>query len=132
MHSSRLSNYTIVFIVILIFNYKSSRYTSIRGEYCDCRRVARKILNCSPHHANSVEKGVDTSGEIRFDDKNIRTLPARDLEALRNAEISLMLQEPLVALNPLQTIGHQIREAILIHQKISMKKAEDLMYQILS
>ena len=78
------------------------------------------------------KKGVDTSGEIRFDDKNIRTLPARDIEALRNAEISLMLQEPLVALNPLQTIGHQIREAILTHQKISMKKAEDRMYQILS
>lgn len=78
------------------------------------------------------KKGSETSGEIRFDDKNICTLPSRDIEALRNAEISLMLQEPLVALNPLQTIGQQIREAILVHQQIPKKNAEHLMHQILS
>lgn len=69
------------------------------------------------------DKGVKLSGEINFGEKNILTMSTRELEKLRGKEISFVFQDPMSSLNPVFTIGQQLSEAILVHQKISKKEA---------
>ena len=72
-----------------------------------------------------------TSGKILFNEKNLFHCTREELNCIRNNRISLMLQEPLVALNPLQTIDQQITEAIMQHQLVDQDTAQEIMYQIL-
>jgi peptide/nickel transport system ATP-binding protein len=55
------------------------------------------------------------SGVIRFRGRDLLTLPEREMRRVRGAEIGLVLQEPMDALNPVFTIGSQIREALEVH-----------------
>ena len=61
--------------------------------------------------------GKILSGSIRFDGKELTTLPLEEMQALRGNEISMIFQEPMTALNPVQTVGRQLGEAILLHEK---------------
>ncbi|MGR3367796.1 MAG: ABC transporter ATP-binding protein [Sagittula sp.] len=56
------------------------------------------------------------SGTIRFGDTDLTRLADRDLRRIRGREIGMVFQEPMTALNPLQTIGHQIAEVFRIHR----------------
>lgn len=62
-------------------------------------------------------------GEICFAEQCIQTLSAEELRSLRGQRIGFIHQEPLSALNPLQRIGQQLIEAILLHQPISRSAA---------
>ncbi|SMH38925.1 ABC transporter ATP-binding protein [Maritimibacter sp. HL-12] len=53
-----------------------------------------------------------TSGEILWDGRDILTMRGRDLRALRGAEISMILQDPMASLNPVFSIGSQLTEAL--------------------
>lgn len=64
------------------------------------------------------------TGTITFQDKNILAMPRTGLQSLRGNRISAIFQEPMTALNPLHTIGKQLREAVLSHKKISQKDTE--------
>ncbi|MCR8921776.1 dipeptide ABC transporter ATP-binding protein [Dasania sp. GY-MA-18] len=57
------------------------------------------------------------SGKIMFEGTDILSLPQKQLRALRGNDIAMIFQEPLTALNPLQTIGKQIAEVISLHQQ---------------
>ena len=70
-------------------------------------------------------------GKIIFQGENLLKLSEDKLQSMRNRKISLMLQEPLLALNPLQTIAQQLLEAITEHNPIDKKQAEKIMYQVL-
>ncbi|NDE12770.1 MAG: ABC transporter ATP-binding protein, partial [Actinobacteria bacterium] len=63
------------------------------------------------------------SGEIFLDGKNLLTLSDQEMSKHRGRDIAMVFQDPLSALNPVQTIGHQIAEALLIHQDISYDDA---------
>ncbi|MEU4341118.1 ABC transporter ATP-binding protein [Nocardia sp. NPDC023852] len=56
--------------------------------------------------------GRITSGEIRFDGKNLTTASKRDIVAVRGSGIGLVPQDPMSNLNPVWKIGFQIREAL--------------------
>ena len=47
------------------------------------------------------------------------------MEKIRGNHISMIFQEPMTSLNPLQTAGHQIGEAIALHQGLSRRAAMD-------
>ena len=69
--------------------------------------------------------GRIVGGAIRFEG----TQPARpvraEMEAIRGNDISMIFQEPMTSLNPLQTAGQQISEAIALHQGLSRRAAMD-------
>lgn len=67
---------------------------------------------------------VYESGKILFDGKNTLEMSEKELRKLRGKEISVIFQEPMTALNPLYTIGNQMKEALQVHQKISGKEAQ--------
>ena len=60
--------------------------------------------------APPLDKG--TSGSILYKGQDIRTLSKRKLQTLRGGEISMILQDPMASLNPVFSIGAQIKEAL--------------------
>ena len=63
------------------------------------------------------------SGSIRFDGIELTTLDESELCKLRGHRIGMVFQEPMTALNPLHTIGHQIAEPLRLHKKLSRADA---------
>lgn len=68
--------------------------------------------------------GKITGGEILLDGKNIAKCTDKQMQKIRGKDIAMIFQEPMTSLNPLFTIGDQLKEAILIHNpKWSKKEA---------
>jgi len=59
--------------------------------------------------------GARTSGAIRFDGRDLLALPEPEMCRIRGARIGMIFQEPMTALNPVQTIGDQVAETLVIH-----------------
>ncbi len=60
---------------------------------------------------------------IEFEGRNLLTLAPRDLRAIRGNRIAMIFQEPLTSLNPVLTVGAQIAESAIVHQKLSRAQA---------
>ena len=69
--------------------------------------------------------GRITGGAIRFEGRDLLDLSEHEMEAIRGNDISMIFQEPMTSLNPLYTAGHQIAEAIALHQGLSRKDSMD-------
>lgn len=66
------------------------------------------------------------SGEIMFRGKNLLSLPEKEMADIRGNKIAMIFQDALSSLNPVLTVGDQISEAILVHNKtISKKEAKE-------
>ena len=68
-------------------------------------------------------RGALTTGQIMLDGTDILTTSETNLCKLRGNTMGMVFQEPMTALNPVQTIGKQVAETILIHEDTSTKKA---------
>lgn len=71
-------------------------------------------------------------GTIEFDGRDLRGLGEREMLQIRGAEISLIFQDPLSALNPLKPIGAQIRESLLVHRKATKDRANEIALELLA
>src|SRR5690606_7193682 len=60
--------------------------------------------------------GRIVSGRIVFDGTDLRALPPRELRRLRGGRMAMIFQDPMTALNPVMTVGAQIREALRLHR----------------
>jgi peptide/nickel transport system ATP-binding protein len=85
---------------------------------CGKSTIAHSILNLLPENA-------DVQGKIIYKNKNLLLLQEKELAQLRGQEISLVMQNPALALNPVLSIGHQITEPLIVHQ--DLKKSEALL-----
>ncbi len=75
--------------------------------------------------------GAQATGQIRLGDQNLLDLDDPALCAIRGRDIGMVFQEPMTALNPVQTIGDQVTETILIHKAMSKPKARTQAAQML-
>ncbi|WP_372892907.1 ATP-binding cassette domain-containing protein, partial [Rhodosalinus sp.] len=66
---------------------------------------------------------AEATGRIVLDGRDILNAPEAEMCRLRGAEAGMVFQEPMTALNPVQTIGDQVAETILIHQKVPRAEA---------
>lgn len=66
--------------------------------------------------------GKITKGEILFEGKDLTKLKEKEMREIRGNDIAMIFQEPMTSLNPLFTIGKQLNEAILLHNKGWSKK----------
>jgi peptide/nickel transport system ATP-binding protein len=71
---------------------------------------------------------VYKTGEILFSEDgdkqiNLLSLEEKSLQKIRGNKISMIFQEPMTSLNPVQTCGRQVMETIILHEKISAKEA---------
>jgi len=65
--------------------------------------------------------GRIASGRIVFNGRDLLALDDREMREVRGAGISLIFQEPMTALNPVFTIGDQIAEALLVHNRATKR-----------
>ncbi|SFH71468.1 ABC transporter ATP-binding protein [Bradyrhizobium sp. Gha] len=63
------------------------------------------------------------SGSIKLDGRELARLPDADYCKLRGNRISMIFQEPMTALNPMHTIGHQVAEPLRRHKNYSAAQA---------
>ncbi|HDR9473440.1 ABC transporter ATP-binding protein [Burkholderia multivorans] len=68
-------------------------------------------------------RDADVGGTIRFAGQDLGAKSEREMRALRGADIAMIFQEPMTALNPLYTIGAQIAETVVLHDGVSAAEA---------
>lgn len=61
------------------------------------------------------KKYTRLKGSIRFDGENLLSLPEKEMRSIRGKRISMIFQDPLNSLSPLETVGSQIEEAMTNH-----------------
>ncbi|MED4203301.1 ABC transporter ATP-binding protein [Neobacillus mesonae] len=66
-------------------------------------------------------RGKIAEGEILYKGENVLTFPEKKMTKYRGKELSMIFQEPMTALNPVLTIGKQMRETIMLHLGMSKK-----------
>ncbi|MET4022053.1 ABC transporter ATP-binding protein [Bradyrhizobium sp. S3.2.12] len=109
------------------FNIKRGETLGVVGESgCGKSVTALSILRLLP---KLTAKTV--GGEIRFQGRDLLKCSEREMRKVRGNRIAMIFQEPMTSLNPVQTVGHQIAEAVQIHMKTSrsdaMAKAEEML-----
>ena len=77
----------------------------------------RSLLRLHP------EKSSTVTGRIVVDGHDIMALDKSEMPALRGKTISMIFQEPMLALDPVYTLGQQIIETILCHEQVSPQQA---------
>ena len=68
-------------------------------------------------------KGRVVGGKVNFMDKDLLSISDKEMRSIRGKHISMVFQEPMTSLNPVLTIGEQIAETIVVHEKVSKKEA---------
>lgn len=63
------------------------------------------------------------SGSVRLDGHELTGMSATELTSIRGSEVGFIFQEPMTALNPIYTIGYQLREAIQAHSHVAKREA---------
>ena len=79
--------------------------------------------------SNPPGKIVD--GKIFFEGTNLLELDEKEMRKIRGAKISMIFQEPMTSLDPMFTIGDEIREAIQLHQGLKKKEAREKVIELL-
>lgn len=75
--------------------------------------------------------GKVIDGSIMFKNEDILKSPERALRNIRGGQISMVFQDPMTALNPVLTVGEQIREVIMLHNNISKAEARERSVEML-
>ncbi|MDR1510493.1 MAG: ABC transporter ATP-binding protein [Synergistaceae bacterium] len=80
--------------------------------------TALGIMRLLPERTSRI-----TEGEILFKGEDLLKKPSGDMRAVRGAMISMIFQDPMTSLNPVASVGGQIRESLEIHSADSGKRA---------
>ena len=71
------------------------------------------------------ERSTDQTGSIKIDQQEIMDLSNRQLQKLRGPKVAMIFQEPLLAFDPVYTVGKQITEALIKHKGLSKQQARE-------
>ncbi|PIC73664.1 ABC transporter ATP-binding protein [Sporosarcina sp. P17b] len=78
------------------------------------------------------EKHTQYEGQIRLEGQNLLAKSEREMREIRGNDIAMIFQDPMSSLNPVYTVGNQIIESILLHQKVSSKEARERAIEMLT
>ena len=82
--------------------------------------IAKSILRILPDVGAKV-----AGGTITLDGQDLLDLPEHEMRKIRGNKISMIFQDPMTALNPVQTVGDQIAEAVRLHNGGNKGEAEE-------
>lgn len=103
------------------FDLKGGETLGIVGETGSGKSVtALSILRLIPQPPGKI-----INGKIIFDGKDLLKIDLKSLQNYRGNRISMIFQDPMTSLNPVYTIGNQIMESVIIHQKLSKESAKN-------
>jgi len=113
----------------LSFRLELGRTLGIVGE----SGSGKSVTSLSIMRLLSSNASIET-GRISFLGQDLVGLPERQMQSIRGRDISMIFQEPMTSLNPVFTVGAQIMEAIILHQRVAKavarQKAIDLMREV--
>lgn len=75
---------------------------------------------------NAIQTGYIILEEYEREELILNTLSQKQWETVRGKKVSMVFQEPMSALNPIMTIGDQLRECILAHQDVDKARAKEI------
>ena len=81
--------------------------------------TGRAIMRLQPDTARVV------ADKMRFEDVDLLTATEADMRAIRGSRISMILQDPKYSLNPVMTVGEQIAETVILHERLGKKAARE-------
>jgi peptide/nickel transport system ATP-binding protein len=97
------------------FDLYAGETVGIVGESgCGKTVTSKSIMRLLPEHLSFLKPDSD----VRFEGKNLATLPQKEMRDVRGDKIAMIFQEPMTSLNPVFTIGWQIDEALKYHTKL--------------
>lgn len=109
------------------FELKPGQTLGIVGESgCGKSVTSISILRLVPNPPGRI-----VEGEILFEDKDLVQATEREMQNIRGNDIAMIFQEPMTSLNPVFTIGKQIVEAIMLHQKLDKRAARERCIEML-
>lgn len=109
------------------FCLKEAETLGLVGESgCGKSITCLSILKLVPKPAGRI-----VGGEIIFDGEDLISKGEKEMRRIRGKRISMILQDPITSLNPLFTIGEQVAEPILIHQKIDRTRVWEKVREML-
>ena len=80
--------------------------------------IAKSIMRILPDPPAKIG-----GGEIYLDGQELLHLPEKKMQEIRGKKISMIFQDPMTALNPVFTVGEQIEEVIMLHEKVNKGEA---------
>ena len=81
--------------------------------------TALSLLNLLPERTRRIPQG-----EIIFKGENVLDMSKEALHSMRGDQIAMIFQDPMTSLNPVMTVGDQIAEALMLHNKDGKGKEE--------
>ncbi len=109
------------------FTIDPGQIRAIVGESgCGKSMTALSIMQLLPEPAGTID-----SGQILFNGKDLLDLTWSQMRDVRGNDIAMIFQEPMTSLNPVYTIGNQVRESAEVHGK-SKKEAQELAADLLN
>jgi oligopeptide transport system ATP-binding protein len=75
--------------------------------------------------------GEIVTGEIIYKGRDLLLLEEEQMRKIRGGEIAMIFQDPMTALNPVYTVGNQLMETIMLHQKVGKRDAFEIGVQAL-
>lgn len=109
------------------FNLKRGKVLGIVGESgCGKSMTAMSILRLI-----ESQKGFIENGEVLFNGKDLLSLNKADLNNIRGNDITMIFQEPMVALNPVLKIKDQVGEVLKVHKHIVGEENRQMVLKML-
>lgn len=101
------------------FDLYKGETLAIVGESGSGKSVTTKVLM-----GILAKNGVIEKGEVLFDEMDLTKLSKKEITKIRGKEIAMIFQDPMTSLNPTMTVGYQIAESVIEHQKLPKKEAK--------
>ncbi|AZR73692.1 peptide ABC transporter ATP-binding protein [Anoxybacter fermentans] len=106
--------------------YKGETLGVVGESGCGKSVTSLSIMRLIPNPPGKI-----VGGHIWFDGEDLLTKSEAEMRKIRGNDISMIFQEPMTSLNPVYTVGDQIAEAIILHQKVSKKEAMERAVEML-
>ncbi|PWL18916.1 glutathione ABC transporter ATP-binding protein GsiA [Falsochrobactrum shanghaiense] len=101
------------------FHVEAGETVAIVGESGSGKSVtALSTMRLLPRDKSKSE------GRILLDGRDLLQISEKEMRSVRGGSIGMIFQEPMTSLNPVFTVGNQLAEALVLHQKLSWKQAE--------
>ena len=75
--------------------------------------------------------GKIMGGKVLFNGQNLLDLSEEDMQKIRGNYMAMVFQEPMTSLNPVFTIADQIKEAVLVHERVDQRELNQRCIQVL-
>ncbi|KEF38344.1 oligopeptide/dipeptide ABC transporter, ATP-binding protein [Schinkia azotoformans MEV2011] len=109
------------------FHLRKGETLAIVGESGSGKSVTSKsIMRLIPDPPGRIVKG-----EVLFEGKDLVKLREKEMQTIRGSEISMIFQDPMTSLNPTMTVGKQIVEGLVKHQRLGKIEAKQRALELL-